>query len=70
MTEYVIAGDTEKFKNCLIYACGTDFKNAEKVLHRMLNNPTENDKREVSKHTNIRIEEIAQEDCWWRYNCD
>lgn len=39
MYEYIIVGDTVKFKNCLI-SCGfKDKEQAKRVLNRMLNNP-------------------------------
>lgn len=69
MGDYVIVGDTKDFKDCLVCICGTH-ENAENILNRMLNNPTENDKRLMSGHTNFRIEFIKEEDCWWYGNCD
>lgn len=67
--DYVIVGDTEQYKGCLVYICGT-FENATKVLNRMLNNSTEDDKELMAKHTNFRIEFVEEEDCWWHGNCD
>ena len=69
MNEFVIVGDTDKFKDCLVCVCGTS-DNANKILHRMLNNPTENDKKIMDEHRNLRIEEVPEEDCWWRDSCD
>jgi hypothetical protein len=39
-------------------------------LYRMLNNPTDNDKRIIRGHTNLRIEEVSEEDCWWNGKLD
>lgn len=63
--EYVIVGDTEKYNGCLIYTVGISFEKAEQTLNRMLNNPTENDKRVMKGHVNFRIEEADKGDCWW-----
>jgi len=35
-----------------------------------LNNPTENDKRLIKDHVNLRIEEVEDRECWWNFNCD
>ena len=70
MNEYVIVGDTKEFKECLIYVCGTSRDWAEKLLDRMLNNPTENDLRAMKDHTNLKVEEVPPEDCWWNGNLD
>lgn len=68
--EYIIVGDTKEFKGCLIYTCGASKEHAEEVLHRMLNNPNEQDKKELEEHTNVRIAEEKDEDCWWNGNLD
>lgn len=68
--EYIIKCDTERFDNCLVCVCGRSPKEAEKTLHRMINNPTKNDKRLIKDHANLRIEEVADKDCWWNFNCD
>ena len=68
--EYIIVGDTDHFKGCLITLGGTSFEHASQKLSRILNSPTENDKRLIAGHTNIRIETIEDEDCWWKNGCD
>ena len=68
--EYIIKGDTERFDNCLVCVCGSSLEDAEKTIRRMINDPTENDKRLIKDHTNLRIEEVVDEDCWWNFNCD
>lgn len=68
--DYVIKGDTEEFENCLVCIAGKTYEGAEEVLNRMLNNPTENDKRLMFGHTNFRIEFVEEKDCWWHGNCD
>jgi hypothetical protein len=65
MSDFVIVGDTERNKGCLICTCGTK-ANAEKVLKRITENPTEMDIKQTKGHTNLRIEEVADEDCWWK----
>lgn len=70
MNDYVIIGDTNSFKDCLVCVCGTDLKHAAGVFLRMLNNPTENDKRLMEGHHNLRIAAVPAQDCWWRGNCD
>ena len=44
---YVITGDTN-LGRCLVMIVGPVYKNAEEVLDRMLNNPTESDKRIIN----------------------
>lgn len=63
--EYTIIGDTKKYGPCLIYVCGKKRETAERVLDRMLNNPTEQDKAELKVHTNIRINEVEEKKAWW-----
>lgn len=63
--EYIIVGDTEKYKDCLIYSCGKSKERANEVLNRMLTSPTENDKKLMQSLKDIRIEEVPQEDCFW-----
>lgn len=66
MTEYIIIGDTERFTGCLVTICkGASREQAEKVLERMLTNPTENDLRLMNGHTNFRIEAVGEEAQWW-----
>lgn len=65
MTEYIIVGDTKKYGTCLIYTCGANKAHAEKVLERMLTNPTEQDKEELKSHTNLRVEPVPEKDQWW-----
>ena len=70
MNEYIIIGDTERYEDCLVCLCGNSFEHAQEILYRMLNNPTENDKRMMERHTNFRIKEVVEKDCWWNYGCD
>lgn len=64
MAQYIIVGDTEKYKGCLIYVCGT-LENAKKSLDQILNNPTKDDLYSIDGHTNIRIQKEEEKDCWW-----
>lgn len=68
--EYIIVGDTEKYKDCLVRVAGKTFEQADQVLNRMLNNPNDNDKKLIKCHTNLRIKEVDSKDCWWNYGCD
>ena len=68
--EYIIKGDTEHFTDCLILVCGASKTHADEVLSRLLNNPDDNDMRLIKDHKNLRIEEVADKECWWNYNCD
>lgn len=63
--DYVIVGDTKKYNDCLVYVIGKSYENAEETLSRMLNNPTENDKRLMLEFTNLKIELVEEKDCWW-----
>ena len=66
MSDFVIVGDTENYKECLICTCGTK-EHAEEVLKRITENPTETDRKQTKGHTNLRVKEVADEDCWWRW---
>ena len=61
---YVIVGDTENYKGCLVCTCG-DKEYANEVLNRMLTNPDENDKKLIKGHSNLRVQAIEEDDCWW-----
>lgn len=65
MTEYVIVGDTKNYIGCLVATCGINKEYANKILNRMMHNPTENDKLLCKGHINLRIEENESKDCWW-----
>lgn len=65
-SDYIIIGDTDKYEGCLVCVCGKDREIAEKSLRRMIENPTENDKRLIKGHNNLRIKEVAADKCWWR----
>lgn len=62
---YIIVGDTDKYDDCLICVC-SNRKSAESTLNRMLTNPTENDKRLMNGYRNLRVEEVPENECWWR----
>lgn len=63
--DYIIVGDTKELTNCLICVAGT-YKNAEKILDRILRKPT----KRIKKYTNLRIGFVEEKDCWWKHNCD
>lgn len=68
--EYVIKGDTPRFDDCLVCTCGKSREYAKEVLDKMISNPSDNDKRLIKDHINLRVEEVRDEDCWWNLNCD
>lgn len=68
--DYIIVGDTEKYQDCLVCVTGSTIERANEVLNRMLNNPTEHDKKMMYGHTNFRIEFVEEKYCWWNQNCD
>ena len=70
MNEYIIVGDTEKYNGCLIYTCGIDKSFAEQVLSNMMTAPTEQDKKFMETHSNLRVEEVQPEYCWWNDTLD
>lgn len=63
--EYIIVGDTKDYERCLVCPCGKKRERAEEVLNRMITDPTPNDKFLTKGHTNLRIEEVEDKDCWW-----
>lgn len=65
MSRFIIVGDTDQYEGCLVCTCGTSKEHAEKTLNRMLNAPTENDKRIMEGHRNLRVKEVEKEKCWW-----
>lgn len=65
MDEYIIIGDTKKYKDCLVFVCGKDKKVAQEMLNQIKTNPTENDLRLMNGHTNFRLKKVKSEDCWW-----
>lgn len=68
--DWIITGDTNEYKDCLITVCGRDENAAKTTLNRMLTTPTNNDKRITKEHSNLRLELIKPENCWWRYGLD
>lgn len=65
MTEYVIVGDTERFKDCLVTVVKGDMQRAEERLEQMLTAPTPNDKILIGNCKNLRIKESEPEKAWW-----
>lgn len=63
--QYVIVGDTKKYKDCLVYVIRGNRELAEQVLDRMLNNPDQHDLKSMEGHTNFRIEEVEDRNAWW-----
>lgn len=63
--EYIIVGDTENYKECLVCLAGWDKDNAEERLNQMLTNPTENDRALMKGHSNFKVVAVESKDCWW-----
>lgn len=68
--EYVIVGDSEKYKECLLCCGFKERERAERVLNRMLNNPTRDDEQIMHGMSNICVQEVASADCWWNDKYD
>lgn len=65
MKEYIIVGDTKDYEGCLIYVCGRNKEHAEDVLKRVIESPSESDRKATKGHSNLRLKEVVSEDCWW-----
>ena len=68
-TEFIICGKCER-GDALVYVCGAKRENAERLLDRILNAPTENDLRVTKGLSDFYIEEIPSKDAWWNYGTD
>lgn len=68
--EYIIVGDSDKYKGCLLYCGFKEKEQAERVLNRMLNNPTRGDEQIMRGKSNIQVQEVASKDCWWNDKYD
>lgn len=66
--EWVIVGDTDKYKDCLILCGCTTWEMACKVLNKVLTSPQYEQER--NEYKNIHIAEVAAKDCWWRDGVD
>lgn len=69
-TEYIIVGDSERYKGCLVCLGGLNKTQTEEILNKMLTEPNDNDKKLMAGMTNFRIEEVVSDDCWWRHGTD
>ena len=71
MSQYVVVGDTEQYKECLaLILCAKNKEEADAAFNRMLTNPTEHEERELAKFTNLQVKEIPDKKCWWLHGCD
>ena len=71
--EYIITAEYDingKPARCLVTLAGDTLECAENVLNRMVNNPTEKDKRLIKTGEHLKVEFVDAKDCWWRYDCD
>lgn len=58
MSEFIIVGDTAMYQECLVRLAGADYERAKEILEEV--------KREGKEgHTNFKIKEVADKDCWW-----
>lgn len=64
---YVIVGDTERCKGCLVIAFKGNWtrEKAEDELQRLLVSTDEMDKRAIAGHTNLRVKSTEPEKEWW-----
>ena len=56
MTEYIITENTKEYGWCLFRLAGYDKTKAEQQLTELT---------KQYPHKELKIEEIAKEDCWW-----
>ncbi len=64
-TEFIIIGDTDEYKDCLVTLAGRTRETAEKKLAQMLEHPDKYDKAIMGDCYNLRIKEIESEGAWW-----
>lgn len=64
-TEYIIVGDTERYKDCLVCLAGTNKELAKQKLNNIINGASYNDRRLGQGVKNLRIEEVKSEGQWW-----
>lgn len=69
MGDYVIVGDSGKYKECLVLVCGSK-ESAEESLNKMLTDPDEYDKIRMKDHSNFKIKFVPSNECWWHGNLD
>lgn len=66
MIEYVVIGDTENYKNCLVALLGACTKEeADNKLSQMICNPDDHDKQLMEGHHNFRVVEVPEKEQWW-----
>ena len=59
---YEIIGVNKKGKDCLVYICNSDKEYADKILDRILNNPTKDDL--INTEDLIDLKVIEDVDSW------
>ena len=52
-----IRGDSENYKDCLLWVAGNTKEEAEKILEKILANPDKYQKEKLEQYTNIRVAE-------------
>lgn len=71
MSQYVIVGDTEQYKECLVcvlYASNKEI--ADKRFVEILSSKIEREKYSIPKYSNLKVVEVKDKDCWWFDGCD
>lgn len=63
--EYIIVGDTERYKECLVFTCGKNKEHAESVLHKILTNPSKEEAFVIRNMKNLKVIVANGGDCWW-----
>lgn len=68
--EFIIVGDTEKYKECLIFTCGKKLDRAKEVLQECLDGADPHTKHACEGHTNLHIKRVKTANAWWHGNLD
>lgn len=56
--EYIIIGDTDQFKDCLICLAGRDGSHAEQIRLGVITSQSD-------RYSNIRVKKVKSSECWW-----
>jgi hypothetical protein len=59
MTEYIIVGDTARYKECLVYIGGRTMEQAQKMLEQAKQD------EHFKNHTNFQIKTTESKENWW-----
>lgn len=64
---YVIVGDTEQYKECLVIALKGNWtkEQAEARLQKLLASTDKMDKKAIAGHTNLKVKSVEAKKEWW-----